>query len=420
VASKYDPLRDYLAAARERAESDIVMTFDEIDQIVVEGLPASARSGKTWWENSQGSGAHVRAWRAAGWTAHADLTAQTVTFTREPGGTLSNGLPAPSVPSGEAHEADTTWRSMVPDIVAGSVAMIAAGVAAFVALEHLPWGAITLLCVSAAAVAFVLAQAIASWKTPVKAIKWLSAAMALVLLTILGGLVYHVDLDPSTRPAALPFTISVSVDPTIPGFDQGCRQVSLPAPWYAPGAPSPLTQDTVNAWEKAQHGVDGHQTFVTIILQGTSDQAVTIQPPQVEVRNRAAALNGPAVEFSGGCGGVVPVRRFAINLDADHPAVTYQDGTSLGVIPSGSGSIKEAAAPVISVSATDPEYFLVSATAAASYVHWFLELQWQSMGRSGTVQIGDGSASVPFATTAVRFPGPKYYLNSDATWLSAP
>ena len=419
MPSKYDPLRAYLAAAKKRSESGITLSFDEIDQIVG-GLPATARSQVTWWENSQVTRAHVKAWLAVGWAAHADLAAQTVTFTIEPGGPPSNTPPAPHAASGKTPGTDTSWRSMAPDLLAGAVAVIAAGVAVLVSLEHLPWGAITLLSVSAAAIAFAFTQAIATRKTPGQAIKWMSGATACILLTGAGGWVYHVDLDPSTRPAALPFTISESVDPTIPGFNQGCRQISLPAPWHAPSAPSPLTPSTVNAWEKAKHGVDGHQTFVTIILQGTSDEAVTIQSPQVQVRNRTAELNGPAVELSGGCGGSVPVRQFTINLDADHPAVAYQDGTALGVIPSGSGSAKETTAPVFSVSATDPEYFLVNATTAKSYVHWFLELQWQSMGRSGTVQIGDGSESIPFATTAVKFPGPKYYLQDDGSWLAAP
>ena len=215
--------------------------------------------------------------------------------------------------------------------------------------------------------------------------------------------------------SGMPFTVAVSVDPQNPVMPEECRQVVLPGPWRAPAPPMSVTQQAINSWERAQDGVDGAGTYVTIILQGTSDQAVTINAPQVVITSRQRSLDGPVAEMSGGCGGELRVRQFIIDLDQQQPVATFQDGTGLPAMPSASGAVEQAQSPVFTISDTDAEYFVVDATTTRSLVRWYLNLNWQSMGRSGTLPISDGS--VPFATSAVNPAGHAfYYLRPGGTW----
>jgi Swt1-like HEPN len=80
-ASKYDPLRDFLA---ERGVAPITLTFAQIDELVGT-LPRSARLYQLWWRNDDPSHHHCRSWNDAGYTAHPDLAAQKVAFLPRPG-----------------------------------------------------------------------------------------------------------------------------------------------------------------------------------------------------------------------------------------------------------------------------------------------------------------------------------------------
>lgn len=424
MAGKYGPLRDYLAA-RDKGEVRLSLSFDAVGRLVG-GLPPSATSRETWWANTAAARGQARAWQDAGWLVESvDPSAGFVVFARSPAGTppgpagpapaagpatAAGGQPAPAATPEPGKHA--SWRSMRSDLAAGGVAALSGGVAAIISLNHLPWLAIVLLSVSVFAVAFAITHALASRDA---AEKWWSLAMSLVLATAAGAFVYHEELDPAMRPASLPFTVAVSVDPQNPVMPEECRQVVLPGPWRAPAPPTSVTQQAINSWEQAQDGVDGAGTYVTIILQGTSDQAVTINAPQVVITSRQRPLNGPVAGMSEGCGAELRVRQFTIDLDQKQPVATFQDGTGLPAVPSASGAIEQAQAPVFTISDTDPEYFVVDATTARNLVRWYLKLNWQSMGRSGTLPISDGSA--PFATSAVNPAGHAFYfLRPGGTW----
>jgi hypothetical protein len=426
VAGKYDPLQKYLVT-RDRGEVRLSLSFDEVGRLVG-GLPPSAVSRKTWWANTAASG-QAKAWRDAGWLVEsADPSAGVVVFARSPTGTppdpagpasaagpAAGGQSAPgAVPEPGKH---ASWRSMRSGLAACGLAALSGGVAAIISLNHLPSLVIALLSASVAAITFAITQALTSPDAAEKAVKWWSFAMSLVLATGVSAFVYHEELDPSTRPASLPFTVKVSVDPQNPVMSEECRRVVIPGPWRAPTPPTSMTQQAINTWEQAQHGVDGVATYVTIILQGTSSQAVTINAPQVVITSRQRPLGGPVAQMSGGgCGAELQTRLFTVDLDQQQPVATFQDGTGLPAVPSASGAaIEQAQSPVFTISDTDPEYFVVDATVERSLVRWNLDLNWQSMGRSGTLSIGDGS--VPFATSAVNPGGHTfYYLRPGGIW----
>ncbi len=77
TVSKYNALTSALA---ERPEAEVVLTFDEIDQVVAGGLPRSARTYSEWWANRESSQPHSAAWLRAGRLAAPDFDAGTATF----------------------------------------------------------------------------------------------------------------------------------------------------------------------------------------------------------------------------------------------------------------------------------------------------------------------------------------------------
>ena len=76
---KYDPLREYLAAA---AQPLVKLSFGEIEQVLGDSLPASARKYPAWWANEEsGTHSHARAWLDVRYrTQRLDLNAETVEF----------------------------------------------------------------------------------------------------------------------------------------------------------------------------------------------------------------------------------------------------------------------------------------------------------------------------------------------------
>ncbi len=64
---KYDPLKKYLMDLSEY-QSDITLTFEQINKIIASEIPKSAYKYRAWWSNEK-NGVHVsaHAWMDAGW-----------------------------------------------------------------------------------------------------------------------------------------------------------------------------------------------------------------------------------------------------------------------------------------------------------------------------------------------------------------
>lgn len=79
MVNKYQRLANHLASLRT---SPWVTTFAEVEAVMGEELPLSARKHRPWWANS-GAESQSAAWMTVGWkTARVDLAAETVVFTR--------------------------------------------------------------------------------------------------------------------------------------------------------------------------------------------------------------------------------------------------------------------------------------------------------------------------------------------------
>lgn len=79
--SIYTPWRDHLI---KLAEDIVVMSFDELFQLVP-SMPSSARTYAAWWSNEDlGRTTHVqcKSWQAAGFAAEVDIPRRRVTFVR--------------------------------------------------------------------------------------------------------------------------------------------------------------------------------------------------------------------------------------------------------------------------------------------------------------------------------------------------
>ena len=94
--SKYDPLKTELS---RRPDSQLSLSFEDVERILGFPLPLSARRHRPWWAN-QNDGAHTQAhaWMDAGWkTWKADLARERVLFVRS--GENSSRLEKRSGPS---------------------------------------------------------------------------------------------------------------------------------------------------------------------------------------------------------------------------------------------------------------------------------------------------------------------------------
>jgi len=78
--SKYDPLREFL---EKQSRPLIRMSFEQIERIIGEDLPPSARHHRAWWSNNPSNSAMTRAWREAGFKSEqVDMEAATLVFRR--------------------------------------------------------------------------------------------------------------------------------------------------------------------------------------------------------------------------------------------------------------------------------------------------------------------------------------------------
>ncbi|MEU0104377.1 helix-turn-helix domain-containing protein [Streptomyces sp. NPDC006251] len=168
-------------------------------------------------------------------------------------------------------------------------------------------------------------------------------------------------------------------------------------------APPPPPQDA-GAWAAAHGAVHGGETLVELSVQGRSDTAVVLHALRVRVVGRSAPVQGNAYAMDQGCGGSVTPRHFAVDLDKDRPLAHAIPGSDAGTpIP--------AVRMPYRVSAQDPEVLLVTARTAGCDCRWYLELDWSSQGRRGTVRIDDDGR--PFRTSGIEGL-PRYMYDTSA------
>lgn len=78
--SKYQPLLDYLRSGNQR---EVTLSFAQVELIINDNLPNSARCSKAWWSNRMTGGLQSLAWMEAGYRAKVDIGEETVTFRKK-------------------------------------------------------------------------------------------------------------------------------------------------------------------------------------------------------------------------------------------------------------------------------------------------------------------------------------------------
>ncbi|MEU6105333.1 helix-turn-helix domain-containing protein [Streptomyces flaveolus] len=173
-------------------------------------------------------------------------------------------------------------------------------------------------------------------------------------------------------------------------LDCGHDYVIAKPPSQVPPPPAP--QDAA-PWAATQGAVHGGETLVRLSVQGRSDTAVVLEALRVRVVGRTAPAEGNAYAMDQGCGGSITPRYFAVDLDKNRPVARAVAGNDSGTpIPAVSMPYR--------VSAKDPEVLLVTAATSSCDCRWYLELDWSSQGRKGTVRIDDDGR--PFRTSAIE------------------
>ncbi|MFJ3904293.1 helix-turn-helix domain-containing protein [Streptomyces sp. NPDC090025] len=211
-------------------------------------------------------------------------------------------------------------------------------------------------------------------------------------------------VPPAPAPAPVTWTVASHL------WKNGCGHTYLMA---RTPPPPPETADA-RRWAAAQQAVDGGETLVRVSVQGKGAAAVVLQALHVRVAERGAALPWGAYRMGDGCGGAVTPRRFEVDLDRPRPLARALDGYDAS---GEQGRTLPAVAFPYAVSAAEPVELLVSARAAECDCRWYLELEWSSEGRRGTVRIGDEDGG-PFRTSGAKGRPVYGYDSGRRAWIT--
>ncbi|MFI0261445.1 helix-turn-helix domain-containing protein [Streptomyces sp. NPDC017056] len=194
--------------------------------------------------------------------------------------------------------------------------------------------------------------------------------------------------DGSARRSGTPLTVDVRTN----NWDDPCDR------WYMldkppTEVPPPPTGVSARGWANALGGVPGGHLRVSLAVQGTGDEAVVLHSLNVRTTTRTAAMGGSAYSMGDGCGGGLTPASFDVGLDAAQPLMRPVAGEQ------GDRKIPATDFP-FKVSASDPQALYVDAHTEANDVSWYLELEWSSGGRRGTLRLDDHGR--PFRTSAMK------------------
>ncbi|MFJ9350839.1 helix-turn-helix domain-containing protein [Streptomyces sp. NPDC101237] len=198
---------------------------------------------------------------------------------------------------------------------------------------------------------------------------------------------------PGRSTAAAPAGVPLAWTASSQVWELGCDHDYIIDKQPSQVPPPPVPQDA-GTWAATQNAVHGRDTIVQISVQGRSSTAVVLEDLRVRVVGRTTPAPGIAYSMADGCGGGLTPRYFDVDLDKDRPLARPVAGQG----PDGQ-TVSTMRLPY-RVSATDPEVLRVQARTEGCDCRWYLELDWSSQGRSGTVRIDDHGR--PFRTSSVK------------------
>jgi hypothetical protein len=162
--------------------------------------------------------------------------------------------------------------------------------------------------------------------------------------------------------------------------------------------PPPDQQNAVG-WVTTFGAVAADHQMVALTVQGTGAQTVVLEALHVHVVSSGTALTWNKYAMGDGCGGGVDTKSFDVTLDLSHPMANPIAGQRN--FP-------------YKVSESDPEVFYVNGHTSGHDVRWYLELDWSSNGRQGTLRVDDHGK--PFRTSGSQKAHYGYPLGGSA-WV---
>ncbi|MET9957369.1 helix-turn-helix transcriptional regulator [Streptomyces sp. NPDC006339] len=177
-------------------------------------------------------------------------------------------------------------------------------------------------------------------------------------------------------------------------------------PGHVPPPPPP--QDT-RGWARALGGIDGGHMQLQLTVTGHTQEPVVLTALHVRVVERGTPLDRPAYSMGDGCGSGVTPQTFDVDLDAPRPylkPVAGQDGDR--VVPAKDFPYK--------VATGDPQVLNLDVHTEEYAASWYLELQWSSGEKKGTVRVDDGGE--PFRTTAIEGRPTYGYWPDKGEWVT--
>ncbi|MFF9311003.1 helix-turn-helix domain-containing protein [Streptomyces sp. NPDC014748] len=206
--------------------------------------------------------------------------------------------------------------------------------------------------------------------------------------------------------AAPPSPLSPSGDAARPGAGSGAAPLTVgttPYYWDLPceqsflidrspqNVPPPPPQQDAVGWSSALGAVAADHQMVVLTVQGTGAQTVVLKGLHVRIVSSGPRLTWNKYAMGDGCGGGVDTKSFDVSLDLGNPLAQPIAGQR--DFP-------------YKVSESDPEVFYVNGHTSGHDVRWYLELDWSSGARHGTLRIDDHGK--PFRTSGS---GPAYYAS---------
>ncbi|MGW7022223.1 helix-turn-helix domain-containing protein [Streptomyces decoyicus] len=207
----------------------------------------------------------------------------------------------------------------------------------------------------------------------------------------------------ATTPGAADRTgLPVSVDVRPYRWEDPCSQRYLVD--RKPGKmPPPPSEQDARGWISALGAVSAGSQLVQVSVQGAGEDTVVLHALRVRVVSTSAPPAWNAFSMGVGCGGGITPKTFGVSLAAAQPRLTPEGGQR--DFP-------------YKVSERDPEVFKVTAHAGARAVRWYMELEWSSGNRHGTLRIDDNGE--PFHTAGMEG-RPQYdYPLGGNDWVAAP
>ncbi|MFF9146053.1 helix-turn-helix domain-containing protein [Streptomyces sp. NPDC014861] len=156
--------------------------------------------------------------------------------------------------------------------------------------------------------------------------------------------------------------------------------------------PPPPPQDT-RGWGRALGGIDGGHMQLQVTVTGRTQEPVVLSRLHVRVVDRDEPPEHAVYSMGDGCGSGITPQTFAVDLDAPRPyvkPVAGQDGDRVVPAKNFPYQVATGNAQVLNLDVHTEEHA----------VAWYLELDWSTGDRKGTVRVDDGGQ--PFRTSAIE------------------